>query len=294
MYYKLGMSFPTEESIPDFGSITMYYVGRKESGYVEEGNKKFRKYAFISTDVAKLSNITNALDGSKAIAVDTGSTYVLYNNTWSEVEDITTATKEYVHELFDSIVSIDVQVVNELPSEGTIGVIYLINHSHGLNDIYDEYIWVKQNNNTYVYEKIGNTDINLGNYITKVTGVAGKVAKFAADGSIESTGYELGKTVPANAALTDTTYTLAQSQIDGHQITFTPSTGAATTITTVDTTYNVATQSVAGLMSASDKTKLDGITISDYLRKDDIVTLTAAEYEALVTKTAPYYFITDV
>ena len=157
------------------------------------------------------------------------------------------------------------------------------------DDIYDEYIWVNG-----IYEKIGNTDVDLRNYIQKVLGANNKVSKFDSNGNLVSTGYELNKTVPANAVFTDTTYTLAQSQIDGHQITFTPSTGAATTITTVDTTYNAATQSVAGLMSANDKTKLDGITISDYLRKDDIVTLTAAEYEALVTKTAPYYFITDV
>jgi hypothetical protein len=36
------------------------------------------------------------------------------------------------------------------------------------------------------------------------------------------------------------------------------------------------------------------LSMSNYLSKADIVTLTAAEYEALETKTAPYYFITDV
>ena len=102
--------------------------------------------------------------------------------------------------------------------------------------------------------------------------------------------------MPSNAVFTDTTYTLTQDQLDGHKMTFTSSNGNATIITIpdTDTTYEDATQSVHGLMSASDKTKLDGITISDYLSKSDIVTLTAAEYEALVTKTAPYYFITDV
>ena len=52
----------------------------------------------------------------------------------------------------------------------------------------------------------------------------------------------------------------------------------------------------------SDKNHLDTFYLGNtekilgdiYLRKDDIVTLTAAEYKALATKTAPYYFITDV
>ena len=161
-------------------------------------------------------------------------------------------------EILGDITSIDYQVVTVLPNTGIKGTIYLVNHSHGEDDIYDEYIWVNGG-----YEKIGNTDVNLRNYIQKVLGANNKVPKFDSYGNLISTGYELNKTVPADAVFTDTT-------------------------------YEDATQSVHGLMSTSDKTKLDGITISDYLRKDDIVTLTAAEYEALVTKTAPYYFITDV
>ena len=287
MYIYMGMFFNSQQDVPDFGSIAMYYVGTKDLGYVEEGHKRFRKYTFQSTDLNKLSLITNAIDGSEAFAVDTGTTYVLYDGQWSIKSS--KLTPEKMAEILGDITSIDYQVVAVLPTTGIKGTIYLVNHSHGEDDIYDEYIWVNG-----IYEKIGNTDVDLRNYIQKVLGANNKVSKFDSNGNLVSTGYELNKTVPANAVFTDTTYTLAQSQIDGHQITFTPSTGAATTITTVDTTYNAATQSVAGLMSASDKTKLDGITISDYLRKDDIITLTAAEYEALVTKTAPYYFITDV
>ena len=75
MYVKLGMFFKSEIDAPDFGSISMYFVGPKEQGYVEDGNKKIRKYTLLSTDLNKLNNITNALDGSEALTVDTGNSY---------------------------------------------------------------------------------------------------------------------------------------------------------------------------------------------------------------------------
>ena len=66
----------------------------------------------------------------------------------------------------------------------------------------------------------------------------------------------------ASTPNTNTTYTLTQDANNGHKITLTPSSGTAQTITIPDnnTEYSVATQTTAGLMSATDKKKLDGIT----------------------------------
>ena len=58
------------------------------------------------------------------------------------------------------------QVVTKLPATGKKGVIYLIAHTHGTNDSYDEYIWVT-NGSTNKFEKIGNTDIDLSAYLKK-------------------------------------------------------------------------------------------------------------------------------
>ena len=55
---------------------------------------------------------------------------------------------------------------------------------------------------------------------------------------------------------TDTTYTLSKS---GSTITLTGSDGSKTQVTDSNTTYGAATASAAGLMSAADKSKLDGI-----------------------------------
>ncbi len=165
MYVKLGMFFKSEIDAPDFGSISMYFVGPKEQGYVEDGNKKIRKYTLLSTDLNKLNNITNALDGSEALAVDTGNSYILSNNTWSLKSAGLTPTD--VAEILGNITQIDYQVVNQLPQTGIKGTIYLVAHSHGDRDIYDEYIWTKDDDNNNIYEKIGNTDIDLTNYVNK-------------------------------------------------------------------------------------------------------------------------------
>lgn len=63
------------------------------------------------------------------------------------------------------------------------------------------------------------------------------------------------------AGLDGATYELTQNQSDGHIITLTGSNGDTYTITIPDndTTYNEATTSVSGLMSSTDKTKLDGV-----------------------------------
>lgn len=290
MYIYMGMFFNSQQDVPDFGSIAMYYVGTKDLGYVEEGHKRFRKYTFQSTDLNKLSLITNAIDGSEAFAVDTGTTYVLYDGQWSIKSSELTPAK--MAEILGDITSIDYQVVAALPTTGIKGTIYLVNHSHGEDDIYDEYIWVNG-----IYEKIGNTDVDLRNYIQKVLGANNKVSKFDSNGNLVSTGYELNKTVPVDAKFTDTntTYTLTQDANDGHKIILTPSTGDPTTITIPDnnTTYNVVTQSTNGLMTAADKTKLDGITISNYVAKSDIVVCTEDEYNSLATKTADRYYIIE-
>jgi len=52
----------------------------------------------------------------------------------------------------------------------------------------------------------------------------------------------------------------ANASISGQNITLTRHNGNTVVLTTTDTTYGDATQSTAGLMSATDKTKLDGIT----------------------------------
>lgn len=90
----------------------------------------------------------------------------------TSVESIITAkgyqTQSQVQLLINStvgnITSIRYEKVTSLPATGSNGVIYLVAHSHGTQDIYDEYIWLSE---TKTFEKIGNTDIDLSAYVKK-------------------------------------------------------------------------------------------------------------------------------
>lgn len=65
------------------------------------------------------------------------------------------------------VTSITYRVVTTLPASGENGVIYLVAHSHGTQDVYDEYIWAGSS-----FEKLGNTDIDLSGYMLKTDMVA--------------------------------------------------------------------------------------------------------------------------
>lgn len=223
MFYYLGMAFESEASCPDFGSIQMYFVGTRAQGYMEYGDIKFRKYTLLEEDLNKLNLINNAIAGSIAYALDTGNIYKLQGGSGGWQLSGNESGKN---------MGFDVAVVEQLPETGEKGIIYLVPHSHGESDSYDEYIWA-----TIKYEKIGNTDIDLSGYVQKLaTAASGQIPKIKSDGGLESSGFTLGKSVPADAVFTDTT-------------------------------YSNATQNVDGLMSKEDKTKLDGITIANYIPK---------------------------
>lgn len=81
--------------------------------------------------------------------------------------DMNPATKKYVDDAISAAATGEFQVVEDLPASGNAGVIYLKEHSHGSGDGYDEYIYVEG-----AWEKIGNTDIDLSNYVNSLGGDA--------------------------------------------------------------------------------------------------------------------------
>lgn len=96
------------------------------------------------------------------ITLPSGTTYDIKDSTArSQIAEIIAAGLSY-------------EVVTTLPeaSASTKGKIYLVAHSHGTSDIYDEFLTVQGGTAsapTYSWEKIGNTDIDLSNYVTDVT-----------------------------------------------------------------------------------------------------------------------------
>jgi hypothetical protein len=100
------------------------------------------------------------------------------------------------------------------------------------------------------YQKIANMPTSLP--------ANGGSADFAANAGTVN-GHTVYSDVPAGAVFTDTwpSAYIASVSISGNTLTITPNTGSAKTFT--NTTYSNATTSAAGLMSAADKLKLDGI-----------------------------------
>ena len=85
MYYYMDIPFADEAIAKStLGSIVMYYRNNDDrlGTTTYGGDIRLRYYVFLSADYSKLANITNATDGSKAIAADTGDVYLLCNGTW--------------------------------------------------------------------------------------------------------------------------------------------------------------------------------------------------------------------
>lgn len=102
-----------------------------------------------------------------------------------------------INSAINGLTKFDIAVVTELPETGVKGTIYLIAHSHSDGDSYDEYIWntaVK----TPVFEKIGNTDVDLSAY-AKTANVNTALSK-KVDKTITVNGHELSANVTVTKA----------------------------------------------------------------------------------------------
>lgn len=89
---------------------------------------------------------------NKQAALVFNSTYNASTNKAATMKDVTDAVGQ--------VTGVKFEVVSTLPATGAAGTIYLLAHSHGTQDAYDEYIWVSSK-----WEKIGSTDVDLSGYV---------------------------------------------------------------------------------------------------------------------------------
>lgn len=90
------------------------------------------------------------------------------------------AVKSYVDGAISGVKQFRYEVVTELPTAAasTMGKIYLVAHTHNPSDSqpdsYDEFITLESGTatKTYKWERIGNTDINLSDYVKTLSGTA--------------------------------------------------------------------------------------------------------------------------
>lgn len=120
------------------------------------------KNSLTKSDVG-LGNVVNA--GQDSTPTANSSNYITSGG-----------VKNYVDTAISGISQFQYEVVTSLPtaSANTMGKIYLVAHSHSSNDGYDEYITLESGTatKTYSWEKIGNTDIDLSNYVNNLSGTA--------------------------------------------------------------------------------------------------------------------------
>ena len=107
-----------------------------------------------SSDIpTKVSDLTN----------DSGFITNTVNNLTNYYTKTNTYTKSEVDSLIGSVSSLDIQIVQTLPTQDiSTSTIYLVPKTASTNDNYDEYIYV---NNSW--EHIGSTEVDLSNYYTK-------------------------------------------------------------------------------------------------------------------------------
>ena len=112
-------------------------------------------------ETVKVNNVA-LTPSSKAvnITVPTDNSVLTNGAGYQTAKDVTDA----INEAIGGLTGISFEVVETLPTQGKAGVIYLVAHSHGAGDNYDEYVWLEKSES---YEKIGNTDVDLSNYVTK-------------------------------------------------------------------------------------------------------------------------------
>lgn len=105
----------------------------------------------VPTKVSQLTNDSGFQNATQVNSTIVGKGY----QTQSQVQSL-------INSAVGNIASIKYEKVSSLPVTGSNSVIYLVVHSHGTQDIYDEYIWIAD---TKTFEKIGNTDIDLSGYV---------------------------------------------------------------------------------------------------------------------------------
>lgn len=169
---------------------------------ISDINGKFNDYytkAEIDELVAKYIQTIQLGDVDGGIVLSSSSTYVSSSDLWNQLKDASrpdmediagaaastalTQAKEYTDNKLGEFITISYQGPYNSYADlllahptGKAGIIYLVKHDHNDNDsydpsdsdIFDEYIWVQSSEIIGGYEKVGNTDVKLSNYLKAV------------------------------------------------------------------------------------------------------------------------------
>lgn len=133
------------------------------TGAVDSVNGRTGDVVLTKADV-ELTNVDNTSDADKPISTATQAALDQKQNTLTAGAGVTIENN-----VISAEVGLKIEVVNELPSVGQNGIIYLVPvASTEEEDAYDQYVYVNGN-----WESIGNTRVDLSGYVQKTTTIAG-------------------------------------------------------------------------------------------------------------------------
>lgn len=185
------------------------------------------------------------------------------------------AVKAYVDSVTSNIKQFNYQIVEELPtaSADTMGSIYLVAHSHTDGpdgseqpDSYDEYVTIN-NEGTYSWETIGNTDIDLTAYAKKsdITTAINNL-----DGSVTGT---LGKDSTITALTQNNgviSGTVQKIEITMSQVSDAGTLATKDTITNTEVADGALSQGKISGLTAALASKLEESDLADYATDADV------------------------
>lgn len=170
------------------------------------------------------------------------------------------AVKSYVDGAISGVKQFRYEVVTELPTAAasTMGKIYLVAHTHNPSDSqpdsYDEFITLESGTatKTYKWERIGNTDINLNDYVKTLSGTAnsGVITNLSKSGN--------------TLTVTSTSLAVSAPTANGNATAFIDSVSQAANgkITATKKTIPTATASALGLVKGGTTSgKTYGVTV---------------------------------
>lgn len=121
----------------------------------------FATSADIPTDNSQLANGADYQSGQQVESAITAKGYTTMSAVEGKGYQTSAQVQSAINAALNGITGIDFQVVESLPSTGTIGTIYLVAKStSGTNNIYTEWIYVNSK-----WEQLGDTQVDLSGYL---------------------------------------------------------------------------------------------------------------------------------
>lgn len=136
--------------------------------------------ARVSQLVNDVGYITNAdIDRSVNLSDynnDVGFVTSAVNNLTNYYNKANSYSKTEINNMLNELSAFEIRIVEELPETGESNCFYLIRNEDNENsNYYDEYLWISEN-----FELIGNTKVDLSDYLTKVGNSSNTIVDFEA------------------------------------------------------------------------------------------------------------------